>query len=213
MLVFDDCFKCTNCGHVYREFRGDIEAYHREKYREQHPTFPTEERRGYCENVLAFFEEHVQKDTDILEVGCGDGFLANIIQSKVESVTGLEIDPELIKRINETYPNLNTVECSFLDYDGGPHDLVYAIDVIEHVEEVQRFVDKLKETTRKYVLIQIPTRRRLKKANPTFDGHCHYFTKESLEFLFDGFTLVKHRLTNKKETARGQSFLALFKKD
>jgi 2-polyprenyl-3-methyl-5-hydroxy-6-metoxy-1,4-benzoquinol methylase len=210
MLVYEDCFKCSDCGHVYRQFYGDIEDYHREKYREEHPTYPLDERERYCKTLYNFFEEYVGEDSSLLEVGCGDGFLANMVQPHVKEMTGLEIDPKLVKGMNETYPELKTIECSFLDYEGEAFDMVYAIDVLEHADDVESFANKLREATKKYVLIQIPTKRRLKKPNPIFDGHSHYFTKESLEHLFKGFKLIKHRITNQYETSRGQSFLALF---
>lgn len=206
-----DVYQCVDCKHIYRQFNGDIEEYHREQYRKEFKTYPPNERRGYCLNLLSFFKDSIDIDDEVLEIGCGDGYFSNMVSEYAGEVTAVEIDSKLTKQIEEKYPGLEIINDSFMDIDfEQTFDLVYSIDVLEHVEDVTSFVQNIQELEPKIVVIQVPTGRAIYNPNPKFDGHLHYFSKESLTKLFEGFKLLKFKVTGRGETARGPEMLAMF---
>ena len=207
---FSDVFQCMKCEHIFRNYSGDLAEYHKSEYRKKFKTYPLDERKKYSSNLLKFFNSFLTIDDDLLEIGSGDGFMANMIEPFVGEVTALEINPDLTKQTEDRYPNLDSVCADFLKFEHDKYNLVYAIDVLEHVENVREFVLKASSVSQKYVLIQVPTNRGIYSPNPKFDGHCHYFTPNSLSKLFDKFKLIKSKLTARHETSRGQALLALF---
>lgn len=81
-----------------------------------------------------------------LEIACAPGLLMRDVSEYYESVTGIEVDPKFISQIKEIAPNSEIIEGYFpavtahLD-DNLFHDIV-ALDVIEHVEDGQGFVNE-----------------------------------------------------------------------
>jgi hypothetical protein len=102
------------------------------------------------------------------------------------------------------------------------YDIVVAMDVLEHVENIKEFAQKMHSLTNKYAVIQIPVERGLKCPNDPalqggreFDGHLHYFSEFSLNNLFikdDMFKCVFMYKSFPKELANGREIFAIFEK-
>ncbi len=75
-----DVYACSSCGHVFSHYNGDVEEYHREKYREEFGIFDKEERVQLLMNSLAAVKDFIDLDDTILEVGSGDGMLSSTIR-------------------------------------------------------------------------------------------------------------------------------------
>jgi 2-polyprenyl-3-methyl-5-hydroxy-6-metoxy-1,4-benzoquinol methylase len=73
----------------------------------------------------------------VLEVGCGDGIGTPIVAQTVGSVTGIDIDKQIIKSNKERlspYKNISFRTADILDeVVPGKFDAVYSLDVIEHI--------------------------------------------------------------------------------
>jgi len=73
----------------------------------------------------------------VLEIGCGDGFPTRLVAQAVESIVGIDFDPEFIAdaqmRISTRWP----IEFRTHNILQGPipelFDAAYALDVIEHI--------------------------------------------------------------------------------
>ena len=75
--------------------------------------------------------------------------------------------------------------------------IVSAWHVLEHVEDIDSFLKKCSEITNKYCIIEIPLLRSLsgtgrvrKLVDPqdgVYDGHAHYFTKQSFVNIADKY--------------------------
>jgi cyclopropane fatty-acyl-phospholipid synthase-like methyltransferase len=82
----------------------------------------------------------------VLEIGCGDAFPIRIVQQEVEELCAVDIDPVLVKDVNDRMDNAWPFECKVHDIlEGpvdGPFDAAYSLDMIEHVpvENEQRFM-------------------------------------------------------------------------
>ena len=73
------------------------------------------------------------------------------------------------------------------------YDLVTCWHVLEHIKDLYSFVKKCSKITNKYLVIEVPTNRNLKDPNKgDWDGHYHYFSKESMRYLFkEKFEIIK----------------------
>lgn len=59
----------------------------------------------------------------VLDVGCGEGLLAQRLAPVARSVTAIDPDPDAIRRARErvgSLPNVTVTETSFQDFDPGP---------------------------------------------------------------------------------------------
>lgn len=85
---------------------------------------------------LEVFSPNIQKDSRILDVGCGVGFLIESLNEKGLNASGVEFSEQIFDRIsNVTKPHVNLLnEKSFYE-DFGLHDydLITSLEVFEHL--------------------------------------------------------------------------------
>jgi ubiquinone/menaquinone biosynthesis C-methylase UbiE len=83
--------------------------------------------------------EHLNpKSTDnILEIGCGRGFLTKKTQEICLSAIGIDVNPETIN--NGVAKNLKVMDATKLDFPSDSFDKVYSCHTIEHVPDLKGF--------------------------------------------------------------------------
>ncbi len=73
----------------------------------------------------------------VLEVGCGDGFGSRVVAQSVDSLTGIDFDPEFIESArsvaNERYDIAFRVHDMLRSPVEGEFDGIYSLDVLEHI--------------------------------------------------------------------------------
>lgn len=105
--------------------------------------------------------------TNVLEVGCGDGFASRIVQQSVKNLTLTDFDQHFIedirKRELERWKFKDIIQHDLIL--GGPvpglYDGAYALDVLEHIksEEEHIFIGNICESLTEYgsLIIGMPT--------------------------------------------------------
>lgn len=208
-----DVYACSSCGHIFRYYNGDVEEYHREKYREEFGIFDKEERMQLLMNSLAAVKDFIDPNDSILEVGSGDGLLSSTIRGTlgVKNINCCELDPNLVKKCEDL--GFKTFNQSILDIKNHTFDIVIAMDVLEHIVDLQQFRDKMEELVNKYLILQVPTARTGDCPAIKFDGHSHYFNPYSMSKLFEkSFDIVHFQVGEKNEFARGKELLFVLQK-
>ncbi len=91
---------------------------------------------------------------NVLEVGCHDGFLLSQIPSKRK--VGIDLEPIKV------FPRIEYLEGDFLkhDFNGENFDLVISIEVLEHVEDPEKFMQNLDKVISKggRALLSVPSK-------------------------------------------------------
>jgi len=162
-------------------------------------------RLGKIMLFLSFiFQEcsNLGRETRILDVGCGRGWLA-----KFASVYGVchGIDPvhRSIESAKTNFPELDFYACDLSDFlrdhHFKPYDIVIASEVIEHVEDKNRFVQDLTKclTSQGYLIITTPRGEEYQKwlkLNSMKQPVESWITEKDLQLLFHqhDFTPIKH---------------------
>ena len=104
------------------------------------------------------------KPKSILDVGCGCGFHDFIFAKNplVEKVVGIDYSNKSIKKANEAYPHPKVKRAciDFLEDDteiSNDFDLVASFQVIEHLKEYEKFLERMSSKTQKNGAIVIAT--------------------------------------------------------
>lgn len=99
-------------------------------------------RSVWVADVIA--KRYPKQSVKILDIGCGAGFLTNPLAEKSHDVTGIDISEsslETARKYDVTggvkYINANAYELPFSD---GLFDVVFAMDVLEHVENPEKLI-------------------------------------------------------------------------
>ena len=120
----------------------------------------------------------------MVDDGSGLSYVLNLLSIKAGEVSGVDIDQKAIdyaeKRIRGRNPKLKDLKVYDgynLPYGDKSFDVITSIDVIEHVEDYDRFIDELLRVAKKAVLISTPNRRE-EHTNPDGTPKNHWHLRE-----------------------------------
>ena len=212
--LYENTFECNSCGHIHRNYKGDSVEYHKNQYRQierrdrseinengEIQELFHEKRKDICNKRLDFVRKYLNKDYTCLDIGAGAGTYANTISSYVKNLECTELDKSLIAECERL--GFQVYDVDFLNMKSDiTYDIVSAWHVLEHVDNIDAFIKKCSEITEKYCIIEVPLLKSLsgqgrvrKLLDPSigeYDGHAHYFSKNSFELAVNKhFSIVE----------------------
>lgn len=113
----------------------------------------------------------IPKDVNsILDVGCGDGVIVNVIAGKYEKIVGLDLSTEALKYVKTEHVHGSSDNIPFPD---DSFDLVITCDTLEHLplNSYKPTLEELFRVSKKYVLVNTPYNENL-VTNHTRCDHC-----------------------------------------
>lgn len=136
----------------------------------------------------------------ILDVGCGSGAVAGMLQSHGYSVVGIDTGEMLVRKADERFPQATFVsgEIERLAPDLGPFDGVGFFDVLEHLDDPGAFLDTAIAHARPGALVvaTVPALMELYSTIDLLSGHKRRYEPGELKQLF-----VDRGLVNVEEHA------------
>lgn len=132
----------------------------------------------------------LKKDLSVLDVGCGDAFIArNLFEGiNIKSIDGVDIElsEDQIRDLSSREKGITFYNC-FDSLQVGAYDLILLLDVIEHVEDDTAFLSKIINryiNEEGYMLITVPAFQSLFSSHDTFLSHYRrYGMKELIQIL------------------------------
>jgi 2-polyprenyl-3-methyl-5-hydroxy-6-metoxy-1,4-benzoquinol methylase len=97
-----------------------------------------------AEVVCAWLDALGRRDLDIIEVGCGAGWLCPQLM-RFGRLTATDLSDEVLARMEHRLPEVTFVPGDFMDLDFGPtaFDVVVTLEVLSHVADQPAFIRKL----------------------------------------------------------------------
>jgi SAM-dependent methyltransferase len=141
----------------------------------------------------------------ILDVGCGNGAITNILAENYD-VTGVDRSKEALKFVKTKKIQASADKIPLPD---NQFDLVFSSELLEHLEAetLGKTVGEIRRLTKKYLLISVPNDEnpdklsiRCPKCNFDYNrpNHINVFDEHKLATLFPYFSLIKTIKTGKK---------------
>ena len=98
-----------------------------------------------------------KKFNTVLEIGCGCGVYADILKEKLYSA--IDIHEENINYLDKMYPDALYHVGNFMEYDFkiDTFELVFAHNVMEHMNDPSMFLEKMIRLSTKYIYIGVYT--------------------------------------------------------
>ena len=159
----------------------------------------------YYRNLYFDFINNEVKDFEtVLDIGCGKGKKLIDFNSIGKKTYGIE--PSKTYHKVHSKLGLNT-EVGFIKDVNEKYDLVMLNHVFEHLTNLEKYVHRLYDITKKYLFIEVPGH--VKKLQSIQNAHNYYFSLNTLNhfFLNNKFKLIKI------DYARDNEFiLALYEK-
>ena len=142
----------------------------------------------------AFFIDNIDADDVVLDIGCGNGFLTYDVAKKTKSVTAIDLSEDNIelakrdfKRDNIKYICGDASQFYFRE----KFDVVILSNVLEHLENRDAFLLKIKDLATKF-LIRVPMLNR--------DWLTYYKKEMGIEYRLD----LTHRIEYTLESLQAE---------
>jgi len=132
----------------------------------------------------------------VVDVGCGDGAITNVLAEKYEA-TGIDLSEVALRYLsNRTSPILGSAD--YLPFKDEGTDLVLTSELLEHLpnEVFLKTVSEIKRIAKKYILVSVPNNEKLRKRFTKCNfcgfefhiyGHLRSFDLGKLAGYFDGY--------------------------
>jgi SAM-dependent methyltransferase len=150
--------------------------------------------------VLSWLKQIGKRDLDIIDVGCGAGWLCPHL-TEFGRVTGTDLSDEVVGRAAARFPDVNYVAGDFmaLEFGQGNFDVVVSLEVLSHVADQPAFIEKISSLLRPggYFIIGTPNKPALMRNNipPPEPGQLRHWTDrhELGELLGTRFEVLEMR--------------------
>lgn len=146
-------------------------------------------------NYFKSVEKLIKKTTNISsshEIGVGEGRSTQRLKDMVNNLTGSEYVNDLVRIAQKNNPKITIFQESVyqLKYENNSVDLVFLLEVLEHLDYPELALSELKRISKKYLILGVPREplwcalnmcrlKYLKKFGNT-PGHLNHWNKKSL---------------------------------
>jgi len=142
-------------------------------------------------NCIQLLENEV-KTGKVLDAGCGDGVFSYLVSKKGYEVSGVDLSKEAIDAAKEITKkkgqniDFRVASVYELPYEDNYFDAVVSTEVIEHLDDVDKFLDEIKRVTKKEGTIVISTPIRLTR-EPLDPEHVVEWFEEDYKEIMDKY--------------------------
>ena len=109
-------------------------------------------------NYHQFFVDNVAPEDNVLDIGCGNGFLSYDIAQKAKRVTAIDLNEKNIEfaKRNFSRENIEYISRDATRFDfKGKYDVITLSNILEHIEDRHGFLLKIKGLANRF-LIRVP---------------------------------------------------------
>ncbi|MBL7070817.1 MAG: class I SAM-dependent methyltransferase [Candidatus Omnitrophica bacterium] len=114
--------------------------------------------KHWITDFVGFFLDNINASDTVLEIGCAYGHVASRIAEKAKHVTAIDIRRDAIEKAGQQFnrSNISFISADFFDFtDGSKFDVVVMSNVLEHIADRGRFLEKAAVLGGK-LLIRVP---------------------------------------------------------
>src|SRR3989344_65014 len=127
------------------------------------------------------------KNSNILEIGCGTGFVLSHLEKMGYKTTGLDIYPEALKYARKR--TKSQLICANIQKDEipGRYDAVGLFDVLEHIDDDASFLKSTKKLLKRngMLFITVPADKKLWSISDQLSGHKRRYNVKMLQKVLE----------------------------
>ncbi|MCK4753322.1 MAG: class I SAM-dependent methyltransferase [Planctomycetes bacterium] len=126
----------------------------------------------YLRHLFAYeFAKHqIPKDSVVLEVGCGEGYGANVLSQEVKKIFALDVDKNAVAHASKKYGSENCIYRAYdgakIPYEDASFDAAVSFQVIEHIEDDANYVSQVHRVLKKDGMFICTTPNRTHRLKP-----------------------------------------------
>lgn len=155
------------------QFRSRVPSMQDAEYADYYATFPGLDSETDCNQACIDKIIENIKGSSALDVGCGRGFVANLIQTKTKTKT-TGVDFIINEEATGRFPNVEFLSSKIesLPFDDNAYDTVVCTHTLEHILDLPGAIRELRRVAGQRLIIVVPREREYKYS---FNLHVHFF--------------------------------------
>ncbi|MGB8331171.1 MAG: class I SAM-dependent methyltransferase, partial [Polyangiales bacterium] len=135
-----------------------FDSFHTPKYKTRNPVQRFLIRRFIAQ--LSDMFDATQPSDSVLEIGCGEGFVAGQLSERQagDVYVGVDLDERDLENLRAKFPNVDARQGSIYDLSflGRQFDVVVCAEVMEHLEDPQAALAQIVERKPRWVILSVP---------------------------------------------------------
>ena len=143
-------------------------------------SFDTDINSIHLKHIMNLIKK--KKPESIFDVGCGSGYLINLINNQIPNKSFSVLDfniPDLLKNKKNIKYFEGDIKSNLINISDNKYELVICTHVIEHISDPDIILKNLRRISSNYLLIICPIEKKFKWG---LNYHINFF-EESLSFL------------------------------
>lgn len=160
--------------------------------------------KNFFDTIKSIIPENIKS---VAEIGCGAGISTEKLRDffiNQQTFFASDLDPELVEMAKEKNKGVSFgIESIYdLNHTDGEFDLVFCLEVMEHLEEPEKALKEISRVTKEYVIISVPREplwRILNMARGSYwkdlgntPGHINHWSKRGIsKFISKEFKVLK----------------------
>ncbi|CAN5623271.1 hypothetical protein BH23BAC4_BH23BAC4_16260 [soil metagenome] len=151
----------------------------------------------FHEALLDLIDSATPSPRSILDAGCGEGYVSNLIAERnpQAKLTGIDASEGAIAYAQTNFGHAGDYQVASifeLPFPDNHFDLVLCSEVLEHLDDPMSALEELKRVSRRHVLITVPREPIFKFLNDVGKtlrlcgdpGHVNFWTKQDFQDVF-----------------------------
>ena len=99
--------------------------------------------------------------SSVLDFGCGEGYILDMMAARdvtLHGYEGLDLRPDALAEARHRWPSVRFTEANLFDpaYDNKTYHTVMALEVLEHLFEPEKVLQRLVAMTGEHLLLTVP---------------------------------------------------------
>lgn len=135
-----------------------FDSFHTAKYKSQNPLQRLLIRR-FIGRLIDLFDS-VQPSESVLEIGCGEGFVAGQLSARQSQgrYVGVDLDEHDLENLRAKFPNVESRQGSIYDLSflSQEFDVVVCAEVLEHLADPAAALRQITERKPRWVILSVP---------------------------------------------------------
>lgn len=155
------------------EFREQLPSMDAAAYQRYYEVFPGLDSETDCNQACLDLIKETVIGESALDVGCGRGFVANLIQTHCQiQTTGSDFIVH--DSVKTRYPNCDFVSSKIeaLDFSDNEFDTVVCTHTLEHILDLKAAISELRRVAKRRLILVVPREREYRYS---FNLHVHFF--------------------------------------
>ena len=121
----------------------DVISFFYDTYQEQNHPKVLDLYDSFFKDIFAYIDRLRKKKLNILDIGCGTGYLEQFMKPEKNKILGIDVSRKLLARAKTKYPTATFKLQDAYSLKDGSYDLVVENSVLHHLKDYKAILEKM----------------------------------------------------------------------